>query len=145
MDVHVKVKKPLARRCRCGMTFDASGCLMQVTPEEYAALKADPWLDVAIMDPEDTELSPTRSPLPPCRHRRLPRRKAPRAPPPGKRRPPPSPQPTRPRAPMPDAFPASYASPADMTARFGLQELIGLAPLPEKRCPGRLRPARVRG
>ena len=32
---------------------------------------------------------------------------------------------------MPDAFPASYASPADMTARFGLQELIGLAPLPE--------------
>lgn len=58
MDVHVKAKKPLARRCRCGMTFDASGCLMQVTPEEYAALKADPWLDVAIMDPEDTELSP---------------------------------------------------------------------------------------
>lgn len=32
---------------------------------------------------------------------------------------------------MPDAFPACYASPADMTARFGLQELIGLAPLPE--------------
>lgn len=32
---------------------------------------------------------------------------------------------------MPDAFPASYASPADMAARFGLQELIGLAPLPE--------------
>ena len=55
---------------------------------------------------------------------------------------------------MPDAFPASaavdarsslrsdghapaerlrshYASPADMTARFGLQELIGLAPFPE--------------
>lgn len=55
---------------------------------------------------------------------------------------------------MPDVFPASaavdarsslrsdghapaerlrshYASPADMTARFGLQELIGLAPLPE--------------
>ena len=57
MDVHVKAKKPLARRCRCGMTFDAGGCLMQVTPEEYAALKADPWLDVAIMDPEDTELS----------------------------------------------------------------------------------------
>jgi len=58
VDVHVKAKKPLARRCRCGMTFDAGGCLMQVTPEEYAALKADPWLDVAIMDPEDTELSP---------------------------------------------------------------------------------------
>ena len=42
MDVHVKAKKPLARRCRCGMTFDAGGCLMRVTPEEYAALKADP-------------------------------------------------------------------------------------------------------
>ena len=64
MDVHVKVKKPLARRCRCGMTFDAGGCLMQVTPEEYAALKADPWLDVAIMDPEDTELSPDPQPSP---------------------------------------------------------------------------------
>lgn len=64
MDVHVKVKKPLARRCRCGMTFDASGCLMRVTPEEYAALKADPWLDVAIMDPEDTELSPDPRPSP---------------------------------------------------------------------------------
>ena len=64
MDVHVKAKKPLARRCRCGMAFDAGGCLMQVTPEEYAALKADPWLDVAIMDPEDTELSPDPQPFP---------------------------------------------------------------------------------
>lgn len=64
MDVHVKAKKPLARRCRCGMAFDAGGCLMQVTPEEYAALKADPWLDVAIMDPEDTELSPDPQPSP---------------------------------------------------------------------------------
>ncbi|WP_448343916.1 hypothetical protein [Desulfovibrio piger] len=64
MDVHVKAQKPLARRCRCGMTFDAGGCLMQVTPEEYAALKADPWLDVAIMDPEDLELSPDPQPSP---------------------------------------------------------------------------------
>ena len=64
MNVHVKAKKPLARRCRCGMTFDASGCLMRVTPEEYAALKADPWLDVAIMDPEDLELSPDPQPSP---------------------------------------------------------------------------------
>lgn len=64
MDVHVKAKKPLARRCRCGMTFDAGGCLMQVTPEEYAALRADPWLDVALMDPEDTELSPEPLPSP---------------------------------------------------------------------------------
>lgn len=64
MDVHVKAKKPLARRCRCGMTFDAGGCLMRVTPEEYAALKADPRLDVAIMDPEDLELSPDPRPSP---------------------------------------------------------------------------------
>lgn len=64
MDVHVKVRRPLARRCRCGMTFGVGGCLVRVTPEEYAALKADPWLDVAIMDPEDTELSPDPQPSP---------------------------------------------------------------------------------
>lgn len=50
MNVRVKARKPLARRCRCGMTFDADGCLIRATPEEYAALRADPWLEVTVED-----------------------------------------------------------------------------------------------
>ena len=38
---------------------------------------------------------------------------------------------------MPDAFPASYANPADMTARFRPARADRAGPVAGKRCPGR--------
>lgn len=46
MNVHVKAKAPLARRCRCGYCFDAEGQELVVSGPELAALKADPMLVV---------------------------------------------------------------------------------------------------
>lgn len=46
MTVHVKARPPLARRCRCGLCFDAEGQEVEVTAAELAALRADPCLIV---------------------------------------------------------------------------------------------------
>lgn len=55
MDVHVKVKPPLARRCRCGMCFDAAGQIIAVDKKELAALRSDPWLVVTDKDVSEAE------------------------------------------------------------------------------------------
>lgn len=50
--VHVKVKAPMQRRCRCGMCFDSEGRSASVTPEVLARLRADPLLVVTEETPE---------------------------------------------------------------------------------------------
>ncbi|MDE6735377.1 MAG: hypothetical protein K2J64_07940 [Desulfovibrio sp.] len=55
MNVHVKAKAPLARRCRCGYCFDAEGQEIHVSVMELAALNADPMLVV-------TELKAPKAP-----------------------------------------------------------------------------------
>ena len=50
MNVHVKAKAPLARRCRCGYCFDAEGQELVVSERELAALTADPMLVVTVLE-----------------------------------------------------------------------------------------------
>lgn len=56
MDVYVEVKPPLARRCRCGLCFDAVGRSIKADEKAVAALRSDPWLvvtEVDVMEDED--------------------------------------------------------------------------------------------
>ena len=56
MDVYVKVKPPLVRRCRCGLCFDAVGRSIKADEKVVAALRSDPWLvvtEVDVMEDED--------------------------------------------------------------------------------------------
>ena len=55
MDVYVKVKPPLARRCRCGLCFDAVGRSIKADEKVVAALRSDPWLVVTDKDVSEAE------------------------------------------------------------------------------------------
>lgn len=55
MDVYVKVKPPLARRCRCGLCFDAVGRSIKADEKELAALRSDPWLVVTEVNATEDE------------------------------------------------------------------------------------------
>ena len=58
MNVHVKAKTPLARRCRCGYCFDAEGQELKVTEDELAVLKADPMLVVTELEGHEPQPDP---------------------------------------------------------------------------------------
>ena len=58
MNVHVKAKAPLARRCRCGYCFDAEGQELVASERELAALTADPMLVVTVLEAPEAHTAP---------------------------------------------------------------------------------------